>query len=106
MPSVQFRCPDGSVRQLEAAAGATVMEVAVKQGVPGIVAECGGALTCSTCHVYVDPAFLAAAGEVDEMEEEMLQDTVSERRPTSRLSCQIELGGDTDGIIVEIAPEQ
>jgi 2Fe-2S ferredoxin len=82
------------------------MEVAVKQGVPGIVAECGGALTCSTCHVYVDPAFLAATGEMDEMEDEMLQDAISERRPTSRLSCQIELGDDTDGIIVEIAPEQ
>jgi ferredoxin, 2Fe-2S len=106
MPSVQFRCPDGSVRQLEAPHGATVMEVAVKQGVPGIVAECGGALTCSTCHVYVDPAYLAAVGEIDDIEDEMLQDAVAERRPTSRLSCQIEINDDVDGLVVEIAPEQ
>ncbi len=106
MPSVQYRCPDGSVRQIEAPYGSTVMEAAVKQGVPGIVAECGGALTCSTCHVYVDPAFMDAVGEAEGDEDELLQDAVSERRPNSRLSCQIDVDDSTDGIAVEIAPEQ
>ena len=106
MPSVQYRCPDGSVRQIEAPTGSSVMEAAVKQGVPGIVAECGGALTCSTCHVYVDPAFLGAVGGAEGDEDELLQDTVSPRRANSRLSCQIDLDDSTDGLIVEIAPEQ
>jgi len=106
MPNVQYRCPDGSVRQIEGPHGSTVMEAAVRQGVPGIVAECGGALTCATCHVYVDPAFLDTVGQAEGDEDEMLEDAVSERRRSSRLSCQIDLDDSTDGIIVEIAPEQ
>ena len=106
MASVRFRCPDGSIRRHEASRGATVMEVAIREGVPGMVAECGGALTCASCHVYVDPAYLAAVGDVDDIEEEMLQDAAADRRATSRLSCQIEVNDDVDDLIVEIAPVQ
>lgn len=77
------------------------MEVAVKAGVPGIDADCGGACACATCHVYVDPAFKEAAGEASPMEESML-DFASERQETSRLSCQVGVSSALEGIKVKI----
>lgn len=67
-----------------------------------MVAECGGALTCATCHVYVDDQFLEAVGEVDYDEDELLEGATAERRDGSRLSCQIEMSDELDGITVEM----
>ena len=106
MPHLRIRTADGSEREYDVAYGTSIMEVAVRDGVPGMVAECGGALTCATCHVYVDDRFVDAVGEVDPDEDEMLQGAAAERRPCSRLSCQIEMNDDLDGITVEIAPAQ
>jgi 2Fe-2S ferredoxin len=82
------------------------MDLAVKNGVKGIVAECGGACACATCHVYVDEAFTGEVGEAGDLEDDMLDGAAAERRPNSRLSCQIKLRSELDGLKVTIAPEQ
>lgn len=91
----------GQEHEIEAEAGLTVMEVAVKNGVPGIDADCGGACACATCHVYVDAAFKEITGEASPMEESML-DFASERQETSRLSCQINVTDKLDGLKVRL----
>jgi 2Fe-2S ferredoxin len=106
MPRVNFTTPAGEAIEVDSRTGSTVMEAAVKHGVPGIVAECGGGLSCATCHVYVAAEFADAAGTAGDFEDEMLEDAVAERRPSSRLSCQIILTDDLDGLAVEVAPEQ
>lgn len=92
---------DGTEHEVAATAGATVMEVAVKNGIPGIDADCGGACACATCHVYVDPDFLPKTGEPSAMEESML-DFASERQDNSRLSCQITVAETLDGMVVRL----
>ena len=106
MPSVTYISPDGTETTLEARVGDSVMETAVKNGVKGIVAECGGACACATCHVYVDDAFVDAAGEAGPLEDDMLDDAAAERKSCSRLSCQIKMSDALDGLKVTIAPEQ
>lgn len=106
MPKVTYISPDGSQTTLEGRDGDSVMETAVKAGVKGIVAECGGACACATCHVYVEDAFAEKVGEAGPLEDDMLDGAAAERRPTSRLSCQIKLSAELDGMTVEIAPEQ
>lgn len=88
-PQVTYTDHSGTTRSIEATVGDSVMETAVRHGVPGIVAECGGSLSCATCHVYVDEADLASLPAMEEMEDEMLWGTADERRDTSRLSCQL-----------------
>ena len=92
---------DGTTHELDGEPGMTVMELAVKNGVPGIDADCGGACACSTCHVYVHPEFAEKTGEPNPMEESML-DFASEREETSRLSCQITLEPALDGLVVRL----
>ncbi len=89
MATVTYNHHDGTQTVQQAAAGDSVMETAVKNGVPGIVGECGGALICSTCHVYVDDDCIDATGSVGELEDEMLDGVASDRMPNSRLSCQL-----------------
>jgi 2Fe-2S ferredoxin len=81
----------GEARTVEAKPGDSVMETAVRNGVPGIVAECGGSLSCATCHVYVDPQDLQSLPPMEEMEDEMLWGAADERQENSRLSCQIKI---------------
>ena len=95
----------GRARVVEAPAGTTVMEAAVDNDVAGIVAECGGACSCATCHVYVDPPWLDKLPRRDAQEDGML-DCVLDRRANSRLSCQIVLKNDLDGLVVRVADEQ
>lgn len=90
---------------VEAEIGATVMETAVRAGVPGIEAECGGACACATCHVYVDEAFQDVTGRASAMEESML-DFAENVQPNSRLSCQIRVSDDLDGLIVRLPENQ
>ena len=104
MPKVTFIDPSGTRHEIEGDAGATLMEVAVKNLVPGIEAECGGALACATCHVYVDEAWREAVGGPSEMEEDML-DFAYDVRPNSRLSCQVKMTPELDGLVVNV-PEQ
>jgi len=106
MPKVTYIQPNGTEVTLDARDGDSVMETAVKNGVKGIVAECGGACACATCHVFVDPSFSAQVGEPGPLEDDMLDGAASDRQETSRLSCQIKMSADLDGLIVRIAPEQ
>ncbi|MEM7191998.1 MAG: 2Fe-2S iron-sulfur cluster-binding protein [Pseudomonadota bacterium] len=105
MARITFIQPDGSENAVEAEPGMTVMEVAVKNSVQGIAAECGGACSCATCHVYVEEAWRAATGEPEAMEEDML-DFAFDVRPESRLSCQIKVTEDLDGLAVKIPEKQ
>ena len=91
MSKVIFTSAAGEVTEVEATPGDSVMETAVRNGVPGIVAECGGSLSCATCHVFVDEGDLAELPPMEEMEDEMLWGTAVDRRENSRLSCQLRL---------------
>lgn len=106
MITVRLVSPSGDLHEVEGRPGSSLMETAVKHGVPGIVAECGGACSCATCHVYVDEEFSGLVGERDEWEDEMLEEAASPQRSTSRLSCQITLTDELEGLSVTIAPEQ
>jgi len=105
MPKITYINADGTSRTIDAELGSTVMETAIKQGVPGIEAECGGACACATCHVYVDDAWMAVVGEPSPMEEDML-DFGYDIRPNSRLSCQIKVTAALDGLIVHTPERQ
>ena len=87
--NVIYTSDAGVVREIAVPVGSSVMEGAVTNGVDGIVAECGGACMCATCHVFVDDAFLDKLEPIAEDEQEMLNTTFVPRRPNSRLSCQI-----------------
>jgi len=105
MPKVTFIAADGTARTVEAQVGATLMETAIRNSVPGIDAECGGACACATCHVYVDEVWLATVGKAQPMEEDML-DFASDVRKTSRLSCQIKITDALDGLTVTTPKRQ
>jgi ferredoxin, 2Fe-2S len=90
---------DGIQRTVEAHPGASIMEIAVNNGVPGIDAECGGACACATCHIYVDAAWLKKLPAPSDSEEAMLG-FAAHRQTNSRLSCQIRLDQEHDGIVV------
>src|SRR5580658_1385531 len=105
MTKITFIDFEGTPRTVEGENGSTVMETAIKNGVPGIEAECGGACACSTCHVYVDEAWREKVGEPSPMEEDML-DFAFEVKPNSRLSCQIKVRDDLDGLVVTTPSRQ
>jgi 2Fe-2S ferredoxin len=89
--TVIYTADDGTVTQIDGRPGDSIMETAVRNGVPGIVGECGGSLSCATCHVFVAPETLVLVGGPGDLEDEMLDGTAAERRDDSRLSCQIKL---------------
>lgn len=105
MPKLTVVAFDGTRFELDAEVGSTVMENAVKNSVPGIEAECGGACACATCHVYVDDAWTEKVGKPDVMEEDML-DFAYEPKPVSRLSCQIKMADELDGLVVHVPEKQ
>jgi ferredoxin, 2Fe-2S len=96
---------DGTERVVEAMNGESVMEAAVKNSIPGIDADCGGACACATCHVYVDASFMDKVGEQQEMEKSML-DFAENVQPNSRLSCQITISDALDGLKVTTPESQ
>lgn len=106
MPKIVIRDLADASHEVEAGVGDSVMEVAVREGVPGIVGQCGGSLSCASCHVYVDPEWVGRLGEVSELEDEMLDGALAERCPESRLSCQIRVEEDLAGLSMRVAPEQ
>lgn len=97
---------DGSRIEIDAPAGRSLMRAATDAGVEGIAADCGGVLSCATCHVYVDAAWSDRLAPPSADEEAMLELTSAERRPTSRLSCQIPLTATLDGLTVHLPPTQ
>ncbi|KGJ72417.1 ferredoxin [Cryobacterium roopkundense] len=90
MPSVTYISATGRETAVAGFAGDSVMETAVRNGVPGIVAECGGSLSCATCHVFVCAGSVFPA--MEDLEDDMLDGTAIDREENSRLSCQLKLG--------------
>lgn len=90
--------PDGTEVTAEVEEGLNLMRAAVENNVDSVIGECGGNLSCATCHVVVDEAWIGKTGEVDDFEDAMLDVAEAERQPNSRLSCQIEMSGALDGI--------
>jgi 2Fe-2S ferredoxin len=102
MPKVIFVDSEGARREIDVEAGNTIMEAAIDNDVPGIVAECGGACACATCHAYIDEDWVARLPEMDDMEDAML-DSALDRKANSRLTCQISMTDKLDGIEVVVA---
>ena len=105
MVKLTFIDAGGTARTVDAELGSTVMENAIRNDVPGIEAECGGACACATCHVYVDDEWRSLTGEPQPMEEDML-DFAFDVRPSSRLSCQIRVREELDGLVVRTPAKQ
>ena len=105
MVQINFIDFTGQTRTVSAEEGSTVMEAALRENVPGIEAECGGACACATCHVYVDEAWSGVVGSPEPMEEDML-DFAFEVKPNSRLSCQIRVRDELDGLVVTVPERQ
>ena len=106
VPKVTYVGLDGQEKTVDAVDGESVMATAVKNGVPGIIGECGGNASCATCHVWVRDEYLALVGEPGDMEEDLLEMGVSDRREGSRLSCQIRMSDELDGLTVDVAPQE
>jgi 2Fe-2S ferredoxin len=105
MVKITFIQPDESAQVVEAEPGVTLMEAAKLNSIAGIEAECGGACACATCHVYVDEGWREKTGKPSQMEEDML-DFAFDVRDTSRLSCQIKLTPEHDGLVVRVPAKQ
>ena len=105
MTKITFIDAAGTSRTVEAENGSTVMETALKNSVPGIEAECGGACACATCHVYIEPEWQEKVGPPSSMEEDML-DFAFDVRPNSRLACQIQVKAELDGLTVRTPEKQ
>ena len=105
MPKITYIDSDGTARTVEAELGATVMETAINNDIPGILATCGGSCSCATCHVYVDDSWVdkLPAPELEEMD---MLDTAHDLQENSRLSCQIKVTEALDGLIVTTPPRQ
>ncbi|MCK0745198.1 2Fe-2S iron-sulfur cluster-binding protein [Chromohalobacter nigrandesensis] len=106
MPSITYVHPNGERQTVEVKSGTSVMQAAMAEGISGIVAECGGSAMCATCHVYVDPEFVEHVPDVQEIEDEMLECAASERRESSRLSCQLVVSDEMDGLVVHLPETQ
>ena len=105
MAKITYIQPDGSSTTIEANPGASVMEAAVDNDIDGIVAECGGACSCATCHVYVAAEWINKLPDHDDQEDGML-DCAIDRQQNSRLSCQIEISDELDGLVVHVPEAQ
>jgi 2Fe-2S ferredoxin len=106
MPTITFIRPDGARRDLAIPQGTSLMQGAIAQGLDGILAECGGSAMCATCHVYVDEAWAGRLPPLSEDEDALLDGAAAERRPTSRLSCQITATDALDGLVVHLPLRQ
>lgn len=104
MPTINVTTRAGEPRMIDGRAGRSLMENLRDNGIDDILALCGGCLSCATCHVYVDEEWLGALPPISTDEDDLL-DTSGDRRPNSRLSCQIPLTDALDGIAVTVAPE-
>lgn len=106
MPRVTYVLPDGLRQEVQARAGTSLMEAAISANVHGIDAECGGCLSCATCHVYIDPAWFVKMPPAGDDEIDMLGFVAAEQRPNSRLACQVALVAELDGLVVHVPDRQ
>ncbi|MCA6119804.1 (2Fe-2S)-binding protein [Bradyrhizobium sp. WSM 1738] len=106
MPSITFIHPDSRRQQIEAGDGESAMQAATRNDVSGILAECGGNAMCATCHVYVDEDWLSRLPPMGDDEDALLDGAAAERRANSRLSCQIKLDADLDGLVLNLPDRQ
>lgn len=105
MALVTFIDPAGTSHEVNIENGTSLMQAALDNGIDGIVAECGGACSCATCHIYLDEAWVAKAGQPSDIERDMLE-CVIDPEPTSRLSCQVIVSDELDGMVVTIPQAQ
>ncbi len=106
MPKITYISHTGEAQTIDVPVGWTVMEGAVQNNIDGIVAECGGGCACATCHVYVDEAWADKFEPAASMEQDMLECTASEATDRSRLSCQIRVTDECDGLVVHLPDAQ
>lgn len=106
MATVTYIEHNGTEHKVDVPNGDSVMQGAVNNMIEGIVGECGGGLACATCHCYVDDAWFDRVGTASEAEQQMLEFASSETRPTSRLSCQITLSDELEGLVVRLPEAQ
>jgi 2Fe-2S ferredoxin len=106
MVLIVFVEPNGERREIDARTDRSAMEAAIREGLDGIVAECGGQCNCGTCHVYVDGAWLAELPPPSETEDAMLDTVAAERRANSRLSCQICVTEHLAGLVLQVPDRQ
>ncbi|MFK8399940.1 2Fe-2S iron-sulfur cluster-binding protein [Pseudomonas sp. BGr12] len=105
MVTINFVQPDGSIQTIDAVIGATLMEAAVHNGVKGINADCGGACACATCHVYVAEEWASKVETASVMEKDLL-DFAAMPAATSRLSCQVKVTADLEGLVINVPSHQ
>ena len=101
MPTITYIAPDGAERRIEAANGISLMQLALSNGVPGIIGECGGVMSCATCHVYVDEAWYERLAPPQQAERDMLE-FADDPTEFSRLGCQIKVRDELNGLIVRV----
>ncbi len=106
MAKITYIEHSGKAHTLEVPNGLTVMEGARDNNIPGIEADCGGACACSTCHVYVDPAWVASCRRKQAMEEDMLEFAYEPDPERSRLTCQLKVSDALDGLVVQMPERQ
>ena len=106
MPKITFINADGQQRVVSAGCGTSLMEAAVQNMVSGIDADCGGVAACGTCHVYIDPAWVAKVGPANEGHEAQMLTLTDNAAPNSRLSCQVQVTDELDGLVVRIPTAQ
>jgi ferredoxin, 2Fe-2S len=106
MASITYIEHNGTAHKVDVPDGNSVMQGAVNNMIAGIAAECGGALACATCHCYVDDAWIGRVGAPSTTETEMLQAAAAETKSGSRLSCQITVSHELDGLVVRLPETQ
>jgi len=106
MPLATFICSDGAHRAVDVAPGANLMRAATDNGIEGIIGDCGGAMSCATCHVLVEDSFFDRLPAMQPNEDQILEYTAAGRQPNSRLACQILMSDALAGIVVRIADPQ
>lgn len=105
MPSIKFITHDGNEYDVEAESGTSLMQAALDNGIDAILAECGGACSCATCHCYIDENWTDKVGQAQDIEKDMLS-CVLDPKDNSRLSCQVTVSDDLDGMIVHLPESQ
>ena len=106
MPAISMIQPDGRPERIDAREGESAMMAATRHGIAGIVAECGGNAMCATCHVYVDESWLGRLPAVGDEEDALLDGAAAQRLSNSRLSCQIRIAPDLDGLVLRLPERQ
>lgn len=106
MPKIAYVAPNGTKTEVDLKEGWSVMQGATLNGIDGISGECGGSCSCATCHVYVDDAWAEQLPAIEESEDDMLDCVDSDRKPNSRLGCQIKMNADLEGLVVYLPETQ